>query len=302
VVRYLHPACMLTNIDVVRQWPMPIKHGAPLIATMLAIHRAGRPELIGTIDWVSNDFSRDPKRVYIKHDWQGTVIRTGGYHYDMPTASAQINADLLSFVPLEAGKLVELGCRDGAFAKAYKARNPICDYTGIERAPGLAHAARPHCEFVFNQDIEHAGAELWDHVKGADCWVLDEALEQLNDPWTLLAKIRANMAPGGRLIAAMRNFQHWSTQAHLNAGDLRYQPGAALDPARLRLFTRGAMLDMFQRAGFQVSGGSARILDEPAREKYLPAIRLMAQASGIDPVIAVEDALPWQYILALVAV
>ena len=47
-VRYLHPACMLCNIDVLRQWPMPTKHGAPNIEPMLAIHRAvekhkGRP-------------------------------------------------------------------------------------------------------------------------------------------------------------------------------------------------------------------------------------------------------------------
>jgi hypothetical protein len=61
------------------------------------------------------------------------------------------------------------------------------------------------------------------------------------------------------------------------------------------------MLEMFQQAGFQISGGSARIVDEPAREKYLPAIRLMAGASGIDPVVAVEDALPWQYIITAVA-
>ncbi|MEC5163437.1 MULTISPECIES: O-linked N-acetylglucosamine transferase family protein [unclassified Janthinobacterium] len=300
-VRYLHPACMLTNIDVVRQWPMPIKHGAPLIQTMLALHRAGAHDLIDSIDWVRNDFSRDPRRVYIKHDWQGTVIRTGGYHYDLPTASAQVNLDLLALVPLDAQKLVELGCHDGAFAKAYKQRNPICNYTGIERDLGPAHAARPHCDFVFDVDVEGAGAELWAHTAGADCWILGEVLEQLSDPWALLAKIRANMAPGGRLVAAVRNFQHWSVQAHLNAGDLRYQDGGVLEPAQLRVFTRGGALELFRRAGFQISGGSARILDEPLREKYLPAIRMMAEASGLDPAVAVADALPAQYIISAVA-
>ncbi len=68
-----------------------------------------------------------------------------------------------------------------------------------------------------------------------------------------------------------------------------------------RIFTRGAMLDLFLQSGFKIAGGSSRIPDEPAREKYLPAIRLMAQISGVDPEIAVEDALAPQYILVAVA-
>jgi predicted O-linked N-acetylglucosamine transferase (SPINDLY family)/SAM-dependent methyltransferase len=299
-IRYLHPACMLTNIEVVRQWPMPIKHGAPLIPTMLALHAAGAHDLIDIVDWVHDDFAKEPKRHFIKHDWQGTVIRTGGYHYDLPSATAVVNTDLLHFMPPEARKIVEVGCRDGAFAKAYKQRNAICNYTGVEADPAPAQAARPHCDFVFNVDIEHAGPDLWDHVRGADCWVLDESLEQMDDPWSLLQKIRTNIAPGGKIVATLRNFQHWSIQARMNAGDLRYGPGG-IEKSRKRIFTRGVMLEMFQQAGFQISGGSARIIDEPAREKYLPAIRMMAGASGIDPVVAVEDALPWQYIVTAVA-
>jgi predicted O-linked N-acetylglucosamine transferase (SPINDLY family)/SAM-dependent methyltransferase len=300
-LRYLHPACMLVNIEVMRQWPLPIKHGAPLVQTMLAIHHAGAHHLIAGLDWVAEDFSRETKRVFLRHDWQGTVIRTGGYHYDLPAASARINQDLLAMVPLDAGKLVDVGCGDGAFAKAYRQRNPICNYTGIERDPAPAQAARPHCDFVFQQDIETAGPDFWSHVAGADCWILGEVLEHMNNPWTVLAKIRANMAPGGRVVTAIPNFQHWSVQARLNAGDLRYGKGHAMDQGQKRLFTRGAMLDLLLQAGFKIAGGSARIPEEPAREKYLPAIRLMAQASGIDPEIAVEDALAPQYILVAVA-
>jgi predicted O-linked N-acetylglucosamine transferase (SPINDLY family)/SAM-dependent methyltransferase len=299
-ISYLHPACMLNNIDVMRQWPLPIKHGAPMIATMLALNKSGNTHLFKHIQWVRDDFEGDKTPHYIKHPWQGTVRRTGGYHYDLPSATNVVNTDLLQFVPLDAGKLVEVGCRDGAFAKAYKQRNPISNYTGVEADPAPAQAARPHCDFVFNLDIEHAGPDLWDHVRGADCWVLDESLEHMDDPWSVLQKIRTNIAPGGKVVATLRNFQHWSIQARLNAGDLRYGPGG-IEKSRKRIFTRGVMLEMFQQAGFQISGGSARIVDEPAREKYLAAIRLMAGASGIDPVVAVEDALPWQYIVTAVA-
>lgn len=298
-INYLHPACMLTNIEVVRQWPLPIKHGAPMIHTMLALNHSGNTHLFKHIQWVRDDFEGDKPPHFIKHPWQGTVRRTGGYHYDLPSATSA-NADLLQFMPAEARKIVEVGCRDGAFAKAYKQRNPICNYTGIEADPAQAQAARPHCDFVFNEDPERAGPMFWDHVRGADTWVLDEAIERMDDPWSMLHKIRTSIAPGGRIVATIRNFQHWSLQARLNAGDLRYGP-QGLELERKRVFTRGAVLEMFQQAGFQISGGSARINDEPAREKYLPAIRMMAGASGIDPVVAVEDALPWQYIVTAVA-
>jgi len=298
-IPYLYPACMLTNIEVVRQWPLPIKHGAPMIATMLALHHSGNSHLIKEIAWVRNDFEGRKTPHYIKHPWQGTVRRTGGYHYNLPNTSV-VNTDLLHFMPPAARKIVEVGCRDGAFAKAYRQRNPICNYTGVEADPAQAQAARPHCDFVYHLDLAHAGAELWDHVRGADCWVLDESLEQLDDPWSMLQKIRTNIAPGGKLVVTIRNFQHWSVQARLNAGDLRYG-AAGIEKARKRIFTRGAALEMLAQAGFQISGGSARIIPEPAREKYLPAIRLMAGASGIDPVVAVEDALPWQYIITAVA-
>ncbi len=121
------------------------------------------------------------------------------------------------------------------------------------------------------------------------------------DPWALLAQIRAHIAPGGMMVASVKNFQHWSTQARLAVGDLRYQKDGAMDKGELRVFTRGTILDMFQKAGFRITGGAPRVRDEPGRERFLPAIRAMAQASGTDPEIAVQDALAFQYIITAVA-
>jgi GT2 family glycosyltransferase len=77
--RYLHPAIMLINRDIVLQWPMPINHGAPMIAPMIAITNAGKQNLLIHRDWVYND-NRNDKKIYASHPWMGTVIRTGGYN------------------------------------------------------------------------------------------------------------------------------------------------------------------------------------------------------------------------------
>src|SRR5450830_236108 len=301
-VAYLHPACMLVNIDVVRQWPMPIKHGAPLIATMLALHRTGNTHLIRHVDWVKHDFQGLDPAFYIKHPWQGTVKRTGGYHYDLPSAGTEVNQYLLHFTPQDARRIVDIGCGDGTFAKAYRARFPICHYTGIEKDAALADLARPHCDFVFQADIENPDEKMLAQLAGADCWVLGEVLTEVRDPRAVLARVRSLIAPGGKLVVAVRNAQHWGVQARLAIGDLRYAADSIPAPADLHLFTRGTILDMLRQTGFELAGGSPVVREEPQREAFLPLIRAMAQAGGADGEQAVQDALPWQYVVLAQAV
>lgn len=76
---YLHPACALINRDVALQFPLPVKHGAPMIEAMIEINKHGKVDLLQYESWVTNDFRNKDKK-YIIHDWQGTVNRTGGYH------------------------------------------------------------------------------------------------------------------------------------------------------------------------------------------------------------------------------
>lgn len=302
VINYLHPACMLVNIDVMRQWPLPIKHGAPNIQTMLALHRTGNTHLYKHIQWVREDFEGRTQPHYIKHPWQGTVKRTGGYHYDMPAPDGTVDPYLLHFVPADAGKIIDVGCGNGLFAKAYRARHPICHYLGVEIDQALANEARPHCDFVFNMDITQPTAQFDTYAAGADCWILGDVLTSLADPAALLAAIRRRSAPGTRLVVSVRNAQHWSVQARLAIGDLRYQPGTQLQPQDLHLFTRGTMLDMLRQAGFELSGGTPVIRDEPARDSWLPAIRTLAAASGNDPELAVQDAMAAHFVFAATAI
>ena len=300
-IHYLHPACMLVNLDVMRQWPLPIKHGAPNIQTILALNRTGNTHLYKHVQWVREDFEGRTPPHYIKHPWQGTVKRTGGYHYDLP-AEGTVDPYLLHFAPPDAAKLIDVGCGNGLFAKAYRARNPICQYLGVEIDPALADAARPHCDFVFNMDITRPTRQFDTYAEGADCWILGDVLSSLQDPWALLAEIRRRSAPGTRVVISARNIQHWSIQARLAIGDLHYRDDTPLRKQDVRLFTRSTLLDALRFAGFELATGSPEIREEPARERWLPAIRALAAAGGNDPELAVQDALPWQYVCVGVAV
>lgn len=301
-VHYLHPACMLVNLPVLRQWPLPIKHGAPNIQAMLALHRSGNAHLFKHVEWVRHDFWSGEAPNYLKHPWQGTVRRTGGYHYDMPAPDGSVDPYMLHFAPGDAAKIVDVGCGSGLFAKAYRDMHPICQYLGVELDPGLANEARPHCDFVFNMDIAHPTEQFRTYTAGADCWILGDVLTSLADPWALLADIRQHSAPGTRIVVSLPNFQHWSVQARLAVGDLRYQPDTLPRLTDLRLFTRGTLMDMLHRAGFQMIAGSPVIRDEPARDSWLPGIRALAAAGGNDPEQAAQDASAWSYVLVAAAV
>jgi SAM-dependent methyltransferase len=211
------------------------------------------------------------------------------------------NPDLLKLMPANARRVVEIGCSSGALAREYKKLNPHVHYTGIEIDPGYAQLAREHCDRVLDMNIETACADLLAGDLVADCWVFGDVLEHLYDPWALLQKIREASAPGSCVVACIPNAQHWSVQARLSVGDFRYEDAGLFDRTHIRWFTLVTMLEMFTQAGLTVEAGVPRVFDEPEREKYLPMIHAMAAAAGRDPQVAVQDALPLQYVFRAVA-
>jgi hypothetical protein len=70
---------MLINREVASQWPMPIKHGAPMLETMKAITKSGKESILQHEDFVHNDF-REKEKMFFDHPWMGTVNRVGGYN------------------------------------------------------------------------------------------------------------------------------------------------------------------------------------------------------------------------------
>ena len=310
-IKYLHPICMLCNMDVVRQWPLPIKHGAPMIETMLALHDSGQSDLVSNVKWVLNDIEMGTQKIYIDHKGQGTVIKTGGYHLEewvkkvqeqnrKPNYSAGLgnhNRDLLAFIPGNARHVVEVGCNSGALAAAYKAINPSCFYEGIELDKQAAQAAREHCDKVLELDIESVGTEFFGKFSKADCWIFGDVLEHLKDPWQVLARIRSVIPENGMIVACIPNAQHWSVQAKLCIGDFRYQNEGLMNRNHLRWFTRATIFELFAQAGFKVIAGCPIILDEPVRDRILPAIKLMAHLTGADPDVTINDSLPIRYIV-----
>jgi GT2 family glycosyltransferase len=81
-IKYLHPACALINRGIAMRYSLPIFHGAPMLKAMIEIQSQGLSDtLLIHEPWITNDF-RKPVKLFISHEWQGTVQKTGGYHYN----------------------------------------------------------------------------------------------------------------------------------------------------------------------------------------------------------------------------
>lgn len=303
-IKYLHPACMLCNIDVMRQWPLPIKHGAPMTDTMTALHRADASHLLGNIPWLVNDFAADTEKKYIRHDWRGTVLRTGSYNLDEwqrnTNEAATFQRQILDLMPPNAQRVVELGCGSGDFARAYKARHPQTHYLGLETDATDARLAGAFCDAVVAVDAEHLAQADTAQFNGADCWVLRDTLCTVKDPVALLKHIRTTLAPGGCVVATIPNAQHWMLQAKLSVGDFRYEDAGLLVRSHLRHFTRATMFELFQQAGFAMEMGTTRVAAELKNDNVIAAIKLMATGVGADPEVALRDSLPMHYVVKVV--
>jgi SAM-dependent methyltransferase len=240
----------------------------------------------------------------ILHAWRSAALAPS----PQPSASAVnrgqqtpahdlYNPTILELLPPQAKRVVEVGCMLGSLARVYRERNPHCHWIGIDVDADYAVAARAHCAHAFQADVELLSESEWGALAGADAWVFGDTLEHLREPWTVLRKIAPRLAAGGVVIASIPNAQHWSFQARVNAGQFRYENEGLFDRTHLRFFTRQTILEMFAECGYQVTNMLARNLTNADEARYMPSIRVMAQASGVDPDIAERDARAFQYVV-----
>lgn len=208
-----------------------------------------------------------------------------------------MNADLLEFVPDGAVGVVEAGCADGAFGRAWLDRHPRGDCVGIEVDAALAALARTRLPRVLAADVERLDDATLAALAPVDAWVFGDVLEHLVDPWALLARIRATLAPSGAVAACIPNMQHWSVTVRLVTGELHYEAAGLLDRTHLRWFTRATIDAMFRGAGYDVVRWGRRVYDAPMRDRALAAIGNMAAVVGADPDAARSDADVFQWLV-----
>jgi len=160
------------------------------------------------------------------------------------------NLKLLALVG-ENKTVLEVGCALGYQTRAMRELQH-CRITGIEIDSEAAEHARPYCDSLIIGDIERLslpevlGSAEFDVITFAD------VLEHLRDPSSALSRIRPHLKAEGYIVASIPNIAHASIVYELAHGRFNYQDLGLLDNTHIKFFTREAVLQTFERAGYLV--------------------------------------------------
>lgn len=216
---------------------------------------------------------------------------------DQTPAHANHNPDLLNLISADRRRIIEIGCSSGALAREIKKKIPSCHYTGCDIDPDYVELAKEHCDKALTLNIDAAPSSFFTAHGDCDTWIFGDTLEHLADPWKVLREIKNVLPAHGCVAVCIPNAQHWSVQARLSTGDFRYESSGLLDRTHLRWFTRKTLFELFADSGFSIEKIQARDFNEDGREDYIQLIGDLAEAAGADPVQAMADARPLQYVI-----
>ena len=215
---------------------------------------------------------------------------------DLNPSYTGLHRDLVRILPDGPRRVLDVGCATGAMGR-YLADTQGSAVWGIEYDAAMAELARASLRGVFHADLNRVSVASLTHACDYDLVVCGDVLEHLVDPWALLARIRATLAPSGAVAACIPNMQHWSVTVRLVTGELHYEAAGLLDRTHLRWFTRATIDAMFRGAGYDVVRWGRRVYDAPMRDRALAAIGNMAAVVGADPDAARSDADVFQWLV-----
>jgi 2-polyprenyl-3-methyl-5-hydroxy-6-metoxy-1,4-benzoquinol methylase len=159
-------------------------------------------------------------------------------------------SEMAAFVPAGARRIVDVGCGTGGFAASLK-RDRGAEVWGIELAPAAASEAEARLDRVLVGDAATCIAGLPDTY--FDCVVFNDVLEHLADPYQVLLRTQAKLAPEGTVVCSIPNVRYWRVlRGLLLRKDWRYEESGVLDRTHLRFFTERSIRDMFRELGYEI--------------------------------------------------
>ncbi len=157
---------------------------------------------------------------------------------------------MVPFVPPGSRRILEVGCGQGVFGARLRAELGA-QVWGIELDPLAAAMAAERLDRVLVGDA----CALSDTLPDAffDCVVLNDLLEHLVQPESLLARLRPKLAPAGCVVASLPNVRHFANLWNLVVkGEWRYADEGILDRTHLRFYTRRSLPVLFAAAGYSL--------------------------------------------------
>jgi len=205
------------------------------------------------------------------------------------------NPDLLTRIPWTARTVLDVGCGRGALAAAYRRINPRVRLLGIDKSIEAAEQAASYYDDMVAGDVEEEPLPF-DLPDGLDCIVYGDVLEHLGEPWELVRRHAAALAPDGVMLICVPNVEHWSFAARLLRGGWDYEPSGLFDRTHLRWFTLEMMRKGLTALGLTPCDVVPRVFEPEKVQAFVRALEPGLRAMGIDPAEYAPRAAPLQYV------
>ncbi len=158
--------------------------------------------------------------------------------------------EMLSFLPIDTKKILDVGCGNGTFAKAIKEINNA-EIWGIELMEDEAIEAKTILDKTFVGPCEDYIDDLPEGY--FDAIYFNDVLEHLVDPYTVLQKIKSKLSPQGVVISSIPNIRYHSALTKLLFNkDFEYTDHGVMDKTHLRFFTKKSIYNMYTNLGYDV--------------------------------------------------
>jgi 2-polyprenyl-3-methyl-5-hydroxy-6-metoxy-1,4-benzoquinol methylase len=158
--------------------------------------------------------------------------------------------DILGFVPENTGKILDVGCGQGAFLEQVKNLSGATTW-GIEVKKEIAEKALGKADKILVGNVEEHIDSLPENY--FDCITFNDVLEHLQDPNLVLKMIGPKLSENGIIIASIPNVRYCKNLFELIfRKDWHYVESGILDSTHLRFFTKKSMKRMFNESGFAV--------------------------------------------------
>lgn len=162
-----------------------------------------------------------------------------------------IRGEMLSFIPVDVTRVLEIGCGEGTFSKAIKDAFKTENW-GIEPEKGAAAIAKEKLYRVIVGSAENSIPKLPDNY--FDLVVCNDVLEHLVDPWGVLADIKKKLKKNGFILSPIPNVRNFHiVNALVFGGDWAYTESGILDRTHLRFFTSKSIIDMYESLGYSIT-------------------------------------------------
>ena len=158
--------------------------------------------------------------------------------------------EMLSLLPVNAKKILDVGCGAGAFASQLISKDR--EIWGIEPDKNSALLAAESLFMVLNGKIEDVINNLPDHY--FDAIYFNDVLEHLIDPWLIIKAIKPKLSEKGVLICSIPNVRYIRNLGHLLVNrDWQYMETGIRDSTHLRFFTKKSIYRLIKESGYNIT-------------------------------------------------